>query len=71
MDPNVAKVVDYVKEYGGFDKIENKTNRVLAIGALLVSFLGVLMRKTQPVTRLRVVTDALFTNALFGVEATK
>ncbi len=44
---------------------------MLAIGALLVSFLGVIMKKTQPVTRLRAVTDALFTNALFGVEATK
>ena len=71
IDNNVAKVVESVKEYGGFQRIESKTARLLAIGALIVAYVGVIMRKTQAVTRLRAVADAVFTNAIFGAEATK
>jgi hypothetical protein len=71
IDNNVAKVVDSVKEYGGFERIENKIDHLFAMGALIVAYLGVIMRKTQSVTRLRAVANAVFTNALFGIEAMK
>lgn len=70
-DRNVKKVMDAVNCHGGFEKIDSKGDRSLAIGALLVSYLAVIMRKTQPVTRLRAVCDALFSNLIFGVEATR
>jgi hypothetical protein len=63
--------MDAVNCHGGFEKIDGKGDRSLAIGALLVSYLAVIMRKTQPVTRLRAVCDALFSNLIFGVEATR
>jgi hypothetical protein len=42
---NVAKAVESVKEYGGFQRIESKTARLLAIGALIVAYVGVIMRR--------------------------
>lgn len=45
IDNNVAKVVESVKEYGGFQRIESKTARLLAIGALIVAYVGVIMRR--------------------------
>ncbi len=70
-DRNVEKLIGIVNSHGGFQKIENKGDRSLAIGALLVSYLAIIMRKTQPVTRLRAICDALFSNVIFGVEATR
>ena len=69
-DPNVEKLIGVVNSFGGFQRIEDKGDCKLAIGALLVSYLGIIMRKTHPVTRLRVVCEALFSNFIFGVEAT-
>jgi hypothetical protein len=70
-DPNVEKLIGVVNSFGGFQRIEDKGDCKLAIGALLVSYLGIIMRKTHPVTRLRVVCDVLFKNAIFGVESTR
>jgi hypothetical protein len=58
-------------EYGGIDKIDVSSNRVLATGALILSYLAVIMRKTQAITRLCLVIEALFSNAIFGVDATR
>jgi septal ring factor EnvC (AmiA/AmiB activator) len=68
---NVEKVLGSVMEYGGFDKIDDSSNRVLATGALILSYLAVIMKKTQAITRLRVVIEALFSKTIFGVDATK
>lgn len=68
---NVEKVVGSVMEYGGFDKIDDSSKRVLATGALILSYLAVIMKKTQAITRLRVVIEALFSKAIFGVDATR
>jgi hypothetical protein len=64
-------VMDSVKNYGGFQKIDSRSDRVFAVGALIVSYLGIIMRKTQSITRLRVVSDAQFNNVIFGVEAAR
>jgi hypothetical protein len=65
-----AAVLDVVEEYGGLNKIDDKSNRLLAIGSLLLSFLGIIMKRMHPVTRLRVVIDAVLDKAIFGVAAT-
>ncbi len=64
-------VVDAVDDYGGFQKISDKKNRVLAVGAAILALLSVLMIRTHPITRLRAVCEAIFDNAIFGIEATK
>jgi len=67
---NVTAVMNAVEEHGGFTKITDKVTQLLAIGAMLVSFLGVIMKRSHNVTRLRAVCDALFKNVIFGAEAT-
>ncbi len=61
---NVTAVMNAVEEHGGFTKITDKVTQLLAIGAMLVSFLGVIMKRSHNVTRLRAVCDALFKNVL-------
>jgi hypothetical protein len=56
--------------YGG-EKLTDKQSRINAIGLVIVSALTVIMKHTQPITRLRTVCDCIFGAALFGVEATK
>jgi hypothetical protein len=69
-EENAEKLIDVINSHGGFEKIESADGRALAIGALLVSYLTVIMRKTQVVTRLHAICDALFNKVIFGVEAT-
>jgi hypothetical protein len=57
---DIKKVIGSVMEYGGFQKIDGNSNRVLAIGALILSYLAVIMKETQLLTRLCVVIEALF-----------
>lgn len=56
--------------YGG-EKVIGKEPRIAAIGMVLVSALSVIMKNTQPLTRLRTVCDCIFGTALFGIEATR
>jgi hypothetical protein len=56
--------------FGGFQKVTDKGNIDFAIGAALLSMLAVLMRHTQPVTRLRTVVEAVFGQKIFGAELT-
>jgi hypothetical protein len=44
---------------------------VLAIGVLIVSYLGIIMKKTHSLIQLQVVIEAIFTNEIFCLEATK
>jgi len=63
-------LADVLEPFGGVKKIDDKSIRVVAVSALLAAFLGVIMKSTHPLTRLRVVCEALFDKCLFGVEAT-
>jgi hypothetical protein len=38
-----------VEPFGGLKKIDDKSNQLLAIASLLVSFLGVIIRRAYPV----------------------
>jgi septal ring factor EnvC (AmiA/AmiB activator) len=69
-DKNAAEVLKAVDEHGGFKKITDKAAQLLAIGAILVSFLGIIMKRSHNITRLRAVCDAIFNNLIFGAEAT-
>ncbi len=60
-----------LQNFGGFRKITDKTSRVLAVGGAIIGIMSVLMYKTKPITRLRTICQALFENAIFGVDATK
>jgi hypothetical protein len=68
---DIKKVIGSVMEYGGFQKIDGNSNRVLAIGALILSYLAVIMKETQLLTRLCVVIEALFFGAIYGVDITR
>jgi hypothetical protein len=70
VDPNVQKVVNTINNNGGFKKIDSKDGCVIAISALLTSFLAIIMRNTHPITRLHTVTDVLFKKMIFGAEIT-
>jgi hypothetical protein len=70
VDPNVQKVVDTINNNDGFKKIDSKDGSVIAISALLTSFLAIIMRNTHPITRLHTVTDVLFNKMIFGAEIT-
>ena len=59
-----------LESFGGFTKVTEKCNAVIAVGAALISVLAVLMRHTKPITRLRTVVEALFSQKIFGVQAT-
>jgi hypothetical protein len=65
------RIFQGLAEFGGLTKITCKARRVAAIGVTIVSFLAVIMRKTQQITRLRAVCESLFDKAIFGVTATK
>jgi predicted branched-subunit amino acid permease len=52
-------------------KIDDKTNHLLAIESLLLSFLSVIMFWTHPITWLCAVCHVLFVKCIFGVAATK
>jgi hypothetical protein len=67
---NVKKVVKAVECNGGFCKVDGKEQRLNVLGALLLSFLSIIMRHSHPITRLRVITDTLFSKLIFGAEAT-
>jgi hypothetical protein len=69
-DQNAEKLLGVANSCGGLQRTEDKGDCALAIGALLVSYLGIIMRKTHPVTWIHVVCEALFSNLIFGVEAT-
>jgi hypothetical protein len=56
---------------GGLKKIDDKSSQLIAISTLLVSFLGVIMKNTHPITRLHAVCEVLFDRCLFGIEATQ
>jgi hypothetical protein len=64
-------VIHVVDDYGGFQKISVKKNRVLAVGAAIIALQSVLMSRTHPITCLRAICEAIFDNAIFRVEATK
>jgi hypothetical protein len=64
-------VISVVNNYGGFRKITDKRNRVLAVGTAIVALLSVLMTRTHPITRLRTICEAVFDNAIFGIDVTK
>jgi hypothetical protein len=70
VDPNVQKVVDTINNNDGFKKIDSKDGSVIAISALLTSFLAIIMRNTHPITCLCTVTDVLFNQVIFGAEIT-
>jgi hypothetical protein len=74
-DRNAEKLTGIVNSCGGFHRIDDKGDfslaSSLAIETLLVSYLAIIMRKTQPVTWLHVICEVLFSNVIFGVEATK
>jgi len=57
--------------HGGLKKITQKASRVAAVGVRILAVLAILLSRTQATTKLRVVCEALFDNAIFGVEATK
>ena len=60
-----------VSPLGGFTKITDKASRVAAIGAAIVAVLSVIMSRTHSITQLRIVCEALFDYAGFGMEATQ
>jgi hypothetical protein len=49
-DKNIEKVIGSVTEYGGFQIKNGNSNQVLEIGALIQSYLAVIMMKTQLLT---------------------
>jgi hypothetical protein len=51
---------------------ETRKEEILAmIGAPIITILNIIMRKTQQLTRLRALFDAVFTKELFGSVATE
>ena len=46
VNPNVQKVVNTINDNGGFKKFDSKDGHVIAISALLKSFLAIIMRNT-------------------------
>jgi hypothetical protein len=70
VDPNVQKVVNTINNNGGLKKIDSKDGHVIAIRALLTSFLAIIMQNTHPITHLCTVTDVLFKKMIFGAEIT-
>ena len=68
---SISAIIEPLETVGGLKKITDRTALVGVVGSVLVSLMSVLMRKTKPVSRLRVICDALFQNCVFGVEATK
>ncbi len=71
LQENWNPLTSSLEDYGGFKKVTDKSSRVLAVGAAILALLSVLMKRTQPITRLRTVCDALFSNSIFGIEGTK
>jgi hypothetical protein len=67
----LSALTDPLRDYGGFIKIMDKNSIIMAVGGAIVGLLSVIMKKTQAVTRLRTVCEALFRSSIFGVEATK
>jgi hypothetical protein len=55
----------------GGEKLHDKQYRIAAIRMVLLNTLPVIMKHTQPITRLCIVVECLFGSALFGVEVTK
>jgi hypothetical protein len=68
---SISAIIEPLETVGGLKKITDRTALVGVVGSVLVSLMSVLMRKTKPVSRLRVICDALLQNCVFGVEATK
>jgi hypothetical protein len=68
---SIASVIHPLERYGGLQKISDRPTLVAAAGSVIIAVMSVLMRKTMPLSRLRVVCDALFHNCIFGVDVTK
>jgi hypothetical protein len=64
-------LLDSLEPFGGLKKIDDKTNHLLAIESLLLSFLSVIMFRTHPITRLHAVCHVLYEKCIFGIAATK
>jgi hypothetical protein len=60
-----------VSPFSGFTKITDKATREAAIGAAIVANLSVIMSRSHSTTWLRIVCEALFDYAVFGMKATQ
>ena len=65
-----APFVKSLDQYGGFCKLSNKETLLTALGSAIVAILSVVMRKTQPITRLRTICEVLFDRAIYGAAVT-
>lgn len=65
-----APFVKSLEEYGGFCKVTNKETLLAALGSAILAILSVVMRKTQPITRLRTISEVLFGKAIHGAAVT-
>lgn len=60
-----------IDRFGGCTKRTDKADRVAAIGKAINAVVSVVMSRTQAITWLWVISDALFEGAIFGLEATQ
>jgi len=68
---SMASILKPLECFGGLKKIKDRQNLLTAVGGVIFGFMSVLMYKTMPITRLRVICEVLFKKCIFGVEATK
>ncbi len=69
-DRNAAEVAKVVNEQGGFKKITDKVLLLSTIKAILVSFLGIIIKQSHNITQIPAVCNAIFNNLIFAAEAT-
>jgi hypothetical protein len=60
-------LLELVELFGGFKKNDDNPSRLLAIKSLLLSFLGVIIRKTHPITRLLMLSAMYYLKSVFLV----
>ena len=65
-----APQIKSLEEYGGFSEIMEKEARFGAVGSAMLAVVSVIMRITQPITRLWTIREVLFAQAIFGAEVT-
>jgi len=65
-----APFVKSMEDYGGFTKVSNKETLIAAVGSAILAVLSILMRRTQPISRLRTLCEVLFGQAIYGAAVT-
>jgi len=71
VEKEASVLLQSVEPFGGLKNFYDKPNCLMAIQTLLTAFLGIIMWRTHPITRLCAVCEVTFDRCVFGAAATK